>query len=538
MGNAARRWAALACALAWAASSSAAEVLVRAAEARVHSTGIATDDGGWLLGRNGDVGDWFTAPADGTVQVAVKASGVPAAGGFPIVWLVLVSPDGSERGVHRFVDGSRDARDYRCAIGVQRGPFGLLVRFCNDVWDPRRGLNRDLVVHELRVSGARLADRVLTLRDFTDAAIRRHRMDTLTILTAPGAAVEVTQIRHEFWFGTAMAWQFFRNPEAPESRKYLAMLKANFNAAVHEASLKWRHTEKNAGGKADYSDADRMLAWCEANGIRVRGHCIFWAVPRFVQTWVKALDDAALRTAIERRAKEVTSRYRGRIGEYDVNNEMMRSSYYRGRLGEGIVADMARWAREVDPDARLYVNDYGVLQSGGATYARHIRGLLDRGILIGGIGIQGHCGGGMSAAKVKATLDTLAQFNLPIKITEFDMNTRDEEAKERGLETLYRVAFAHPAVDGIFMWGFWAGSHWRPAAALWRRDWTPTPAAETYRRLIFDEWWTRWRGKADEQGRCEVRAFYGTHRIKAGGKAAEVELRKRDGAKAVHLGGP
>ena len=108
----------------------------------------------------------------------------------------------------------------------------------------------------------------------------------------------------------------------------------------------------------------------------------------------------------------------------------------------------------------------------------------------------------------------------------------------RGLETLYRAAFAHPAVDGIFMWGFWAGSHWRPAAALWHRDWTPTPAAEAYRRLIFDEWWTRWRGKADEKGRCQIPAFYGIHRIKAGGKTVEAELRKQEGSMVVQLGAP
>ena len=89
-------------------------------------------------------------------------------------------------------------------------------------------------------------------------------------------------------------------------------------------------------------------------------------------------------------------------------------------------------------------------------------------------------------AKVKATLDTLARFDLPIKITEFDMNTKDEAAKARGVEALYRVCFAHPAVEGVLMWGFWQGRHWRPDAALWKKDWTPTPAAEVYHKLVYD----------------------------------------------------
>jgi GH35 family endo-1,4-beta-xylanase len=368
-----------------------------------------------------------------------------------------------------------------------------------------------------------------------DAAIRKHRMGTLTIHTAPGAAVAVTQLQHEFWFGTAISWVMFKNPEAPDSKRYLDVLKANFNSAVHENALKWYHTEKQGGGTPDYSDPDRMVAWCEANGIRTRGHCIFWCVDRYVQKWLRELDDAALREAVERRGREVTSRYRGRIPEYDVNNEMMHARYFRKRLGEGVLADMFRLAREGDPKARLYVNDYGVLHSGGAAYAKHIQGLLGRGLPVGGIGIQGHTGGHVDARRLKATLDALARFRLPIKITEFDLNTKDEQAKARGLETLYRVCFAHPAVDGILLWGFWAGRHWRPAAALWKRDWTPTPAAETHRRLVLDEWWTRWRGRADAWGRCELRVFFGTHRVEAGGKSIEVTLSREEGSKKVRV---
>ena len=372
----------------------------------------------------------------------------------------------------------------------------------------------------------------------TAAAIRKLRMGTLVVQTAPGAAVKVTQLQHEFWFGTAAAWRWFKNPDDPTSKKYLQVLKDNFNAVVHENALKWYHTEPKAEGEIDYSDPDRVVAWCEANGLRVRGHCIFWGIEGYVPKWQKTLDDAALRRVIERRAKEVTSHYKGRISEYDVNNEMMHGDYYAKRLGQGIVADMFRLAREGDPAARLYVNDYGILQSGGEGYARYIQGLLDRGIPVDGIGIQGHSGGQTDPAKVKATLDRLARFDLPIKITEFDMNTKDEAAKARGVEALYRTCFAHPAVDGVMMWGFWAGSHWRPDAALWTRDWTPTPAAETYRRLVYGEWWTRFEGKADAAGRCEVPAFFGRHRVEAGGKTLEVELLKKDGARTVRLDAP
>jgi hypothetical protein len=70
---------------------------------------------------------------------------------------------------------------------------------------------------------------------------------------------------------------------------------------------------------------------------------------------------------------------------------------------------------------------------------------------------------------------------------------------------------------------------------LYKRDWTPLPAAKAYQDLIHNEWWTRWSGKTDAQGRCEVPAFYGEHKVSAGDKSVQVTLRKSEGRKAVEL---
>jgi hypothetical protein len=79
------------------------------------------------------------------------------------------------------------------------------------------------------------------------------------------------------------------------------------------------------------------------------------------------------------------------------------------------------------------------------------------------------------------------------------------------------------------MWGFWEGANWIPQSALWKRDWTPTPAAHAYRDLIFNQWWTRWEGRADAAGVCRVPAFYGTHRVTTAAGQQLVELSKAEG---------
>ena len=373
--------------------------------------------------------------------------------------------------------------------------------------------------------------------------IRRHRMGIITVAAPPGTAVRVEQLRHEFWFGTAIS----RGPMcgkgvSPRDRaKYLEVLKDNFNATVHENAMKWYSTEREKDELA-YGDADAMLEWCERNEIPLRGHCVFWCVDKFVQPWIKGLTDEELRRRLEGRAKLLLKRYRGRVPEYDVNNEMLHANYYAERLGEEIRVQMFKWCKEADPEARLYVNDYGIISGGGVgKYERHIKQLLEAGAPIGGIGVQGHFGlrqgdekeGGISPNHLKSVLDRLAKFGLPIKVTEFDLLTDNEEAKKIGLTNLYRTCFAHPAVDGILMWGFWEGCHWRPKAAPWKRDWTPTPGAEAYRDLVYNQWWTRWVGKTGADGRVQVPAFYGRHRVQVGDRTREIDLPKVEGTATV-----
>ena len=165
----------------------------------------------------------------------------------------------------------------------------------------------------------------------------------------------------------------------------------------------------------------------------------------------------------------------------------------------------------------------------GPRYVKHIADLIAAGAPVGGIGVQGHFRGRVNPTHVKKTLDALAKFKLPIKITEFDINTSDEAAKAADLTALYRTCFAHPSVEGILMWGFWEGRHWRPKAALWKRDFTPTPAARAYRKLVFERWWTRWRGKADAGGRCEVPAYFGRHEVRIGAASKQISLPRAAG---------
>jgi GH35 family endo-1,4-beta-xylanase len=246
----------------------------------------------------------------------------------------------------------------------------------------------------------------------------------------------------------------------------------------------------------------------------------------------------------------VGRQYRGQFAEYDLNNEMLHGDYYAQRLGPGITREMAEWVRQEDPGAVLYLNDYDILTGRRLDdFGQHVRRLRDLGVAFDGIGVQGHLhGDSFDPQALRNALDRLAEFQMPICITEFNfpgqrsryyekrgvqLSEEEEEAKARALTEYFRICFAHPAVKGILLWGFWEGANWIPVSSLYRRDWTPTPAAVAYRKLVFEEWWTRWEGQADDQGRCPIPAFYGRHRVSSGEESLEVVLSRREGTQQV-----
>jgi endo-1,4-beta-xylanase len=388
--------------------------------------------------------------------------------------------------------------------------------------------------------------------DALDAAIAKNRMGTLTVRAAPGTKIAVEQLRHEFWFGATLPSGVFNNgrTSADETAKFKQVFLENFNAAVLENAFKWPEMEPERG-KVNYSVVDNALDWADREGIPVRGHCIFWGIQNRVQKWLLPLNEAELRLALQQRARSVAARYRGRFAEYDLNNEMIHGNYYAQVLGPAITKDMAQWVKDGDPDARLFVNDYDITTGRRlADYVKDIRRLLDLGVPLSGIGVQGHLHGDtFDPAPLQNALDELAQFHLPIRITEFNfpgqrskfyttdkaarMTAAEEQAKAVNLREFYRICFAHPAVEGIMMWGFWEGANWIPQSSLYARDWTPLPAAATFHDLTKKEWWTKWSGTANADGVAVVPAFYGKYKVRIGEREVTVDLKRADRVRLV-----
>ena len=378
-------------------------------------------------------------------------------------------------------------------------------------------------------------------------SIIKHRKGEITIKAKPGDKVIIEQMRHEFWFGCAISNGVFGGGSMQENdiRQYKEKFLENFNSAVTENALKWGNMECRKG-EVNYAVVDAILSWTEENHIPLRGHNLYWGIPQFVQPWIKEMDNNELRQTLQNRAETIAARYKGRFAEYDLNNEMIHGNYYEDRLGPEITKLMTQWVHNGDPGAKLFLNDYDILTGNRlADYMAQIRKLLDQGVPIAGIGVQGHLHAEtFDRVKLKNALDSLSIFKLPIRITEFNMpgqhskylkekslvmTAPEEESKAKELVDYYKICFAYPAVEGILMWGFWAGANWIPVSSLYNRDWSPTPATEAYQDLIFKQWWTKESGTVSKNGVFSTPAFYGKYKVTVNGKSKEIDLTRKGG---------
>jgi GH35 family endo-1,4-beta-xylanase len=317
----------------------------------------------------------------------------------------------------------------------------------------------------------------------------------------PGVNISVKQTRNRFAFGSAINGNI-SNPN------YAAFFRTNFQWAVMENESKWYANEPSRSN-VTYTAANRITNYCYTNGITLRGHTIFWAVTGNVQQWVTNLSNADLRIHLTNRLNSVVNHFKGTFVHWDVNNEMLHGDFFGQRLGGWVNPWMFQHARSLDPNVKLFVNDYNVVSSNETeAYKQQILGLISSNAPIDGIGAQGHFGATINPLLTEARLDSLAELGLPIWITEYDSSNADESIRANNLETLYRIAFSKPAVDGVLMWGFWAGSHWRGSnAAIVNLNWTLNQAGLRYQSLLA-EWRTTNSGPSGAGG---VYAFRGVH---------------------------
>lgn len=330
------------------------------------------------------------------------------------------------------------------------------------------------------------------------------------------ADVRVLLKRHAFGFGTCVTADML-TADSEDGRKYRQIVEENYNLAVFENDMKWPALWNGIPPRLD-----QAMEWLAAGNIRVRGHNLVWPGWRWLPPELKQYekDPVSLRRITAEHITNVVSHFKGKLADWDVVNEPFSNHELIDLLGgDQVMVEWFQLAHAADPDCRLFLNDFGILDGGKsnehrAHFHKTLKFLIDNGAPLHGIGIQSHFSADLPSPKqLMEVLDQFSAFGLPIESTELSLNLDDPQLQADYLRDYMTTMFSHPNVSGIMLWGFWQKRHWRPQGALYTDDWTIRPHGQAWLDLVKKKWHTDAQLTTDQNGAAHVRGFLGKYEV-------------------------
>ena len=297
---------------------------------------------------------------------------------------------------------------------------------------------------------------------------------------------------HGLLVGVAVAPGYLEDPT------YTALLKREFNAVTPENVMKWDtiHPESD---RYDFSGGDAIVNFARRNGLKVHGHTLVWGnqLPQWVlegdytrEQWIEIL---------RQHITTVAGHYRSSANDHtliawDVVNEAVGKNgelfdnFWLQKIGPEYISLAFQFAREADPDALLFYNDNGGegLNPKSQGIYNLVKGLVQTGVPIDGVGLQMHTASGQapSTHELAANMKRLSDLGLQVQVTEMDVRTQYSQdllpQKLQAQADVYRqvmeACLESPGCTGFFTWGLTD-----------RFSWIPGYTGKADYPLLFDE---------------------------------------------------
>jgi endo-1,4-beta-xylanase len=261
-----------------------------------------------------------------------------------------------------------------------------------------------------------------------------------------------------------------------------------WNQVTPENSGKWGSVESTRD-KMNWNALDVAYKYAKSKGFPFKQHNFVWGQQQ--PGWIDTLSQSEQKDEVDEWIKLFGERY-PETDFIDVVNEPLHAPpvYSAALGGNGKTGwDWVIWtfqeARKYCPNAKLILNDYGILNSNSATdqYLQIITLLQDSG-LIDGIGEQGHGFENADANTLGSNLAKLANTGLPIYISEYDINLADDNVQLQKFQEQFPSFWECPAIKGITFWGYIQGQIWKQDAYLIRKDGSERPALSWLRTYV------------------------------------------------------
>jgi endo-1,4-beta-xylanase len=334
----------------------------------------------------------------------------------------------------------------------------------------------------------------------------RSALPTLAVLTAAAAAIglaapapalaagstlKAAAEANGHYFGTALTQGNLGNSTLTN------VVNAQFDMATPGNEMKWDTTEPS-NGVFNFGPGDQIVSFAKSHGMRVRGHNLVWNSQ--LPSWVSSLPSSQVKAAMETHITTEVSHYKGQLYAWDVVNEPLTSSggFVQdaftagfGGSGEAYIADALRTAHAADPNAKLYLNDFGIEGENAKSNAMLslVQTLLQQGVPINGVGFESHFILGQVPSNMEANLARFAALGVDVAVTELDdriqlpASSANLQQQANDFASVVRDCRAVSRCVGITQWGIGDADSWIPgafsgfgAATMFDQNYQPKPS--------------------------------------------------------------
>jgi endo-1,4-beta-xylanase len=267
----------------------------------------------------------------------------------------------------------------------------------------------------------------------------------------------------------------------PAQTAYQALLKRHVGSVTTDNDMKIGVIRPNAT-TTNYAPADKLIAFADAAGLRVRGHTLVWnaAVP----SWITALTNDARKNLMYKHIDETMAHFPS-VHEWDFVNEPIEAAnklpnnlrggpwYDAWGGGDTYIIEAYKRARQNRPTDRLVLNEQGLEKPGYVSpiarqsFVALLDRLLDAGLDIE-VGIEGHINSQetVSIEGMRWLVQELEDRKLYFRITELDnwdywffnnptavdpVDWQDRKVSDQVRDLLYSVILS-PYCRGVTTW--------------------------------------------------------------------------------------
>jgi endo-1,4-beta-xylanase len=272
-------------------------------------------------------------------------------------------------------------------------------------------------------------------------------------------------------FGSAI------QPAIFESAPYREIIKRDCGIVVAENHFKWLFLRPSPEA-FDFGVADRLLAFAEANKLRMRGHTLFFN--QAMSPWVKErVTRFNAEGVLAQHINGVLQHFGKRVYSWDVVNEVilptdgmpegLQNNLFLEALGPDYIDTCFRLARAAAPTVELVLNEWvgpyapQYFKDRETAILKLLEKLLGRNVPINAFGLQSHL---IAARKdfygkaLRSFLANISAMGLKIHLTELDVADAgldgNTELRDRAVADATRqyldVALANTAVRDVLTW--------------------------------------------------------------------------------------